>query len=155
MGYHCSIVRTSPGQQHLIDEAELREAVGRMKGRLAVEDKDDELLVCQPELGDESEALFFVDGELWTSNPSESFFGLVNELAAHLDGRVRGDEGESYTADGREYIHQDDWPQHRADPPKPPARWWARPHVLYKLFVLLLACVVAAQFVHKRLAAGA
>lgn len=116
MGYHCTIVRTSAGQQHPIDEAELREAVGRPGGRLAVEVKGDGLLVCQPQLGDESEAMFFDDGELWTTSPSESFFGLMNELATHLDARVRGDEGESNTADGREYIHPDDCPQHRADP---------------------------------------
>lgn len=113
MAYHVTILRTDAGRQSPIRESDVRAAVARMAGRLAIVRKDEELWVCRPELGDDSEILILGGDELWAGNPSEQFFALVNELAGQLGARVRGDEGESYTADGDAYCHVDDWASHR------------------------------------------
>lgn len=108
MGYHVSILRTQSGVSEPIGQDEIRQAISRMNGQIAIAPNKAELELYLPEKGDDGEALWYTDGELWTSNPSDRMIALMIELASHLGARVRGDEGESYRTVNDTYVHPDD-----------------------------------------------
>ncbi|KQZ44287.1 hypothetical protein [Duganella sp. Root1480D1] len=106
MGYHISILRTHANP---IGTGELMQAIGRMSGRLAVDqDAQPDPQVYQPAKGEESEIMLLEDGELWARNPSQEFLGLMIELAGLLGARARGDELETYRSLDETYHHPDD-----------------------------------------------
>lgn len=105
MGYHVSILRTQSGVSEPIGQDEIRQAISRMNGQIAIAPNKAELELYLPEQGDDGEALWYTDGELWTSNPSDRMIALMIELASHLGARVRGDEGESYRTVNDTYVH--------------------------------------------------
>lgn len=108
MGYHIHILRTASCKAVPIGEAEVREAVTRMAGRLDVMPDAPELWLYQPALGRESEIVIVENGELWAKNPSDTVLALMIELAGYLGARVRGEELETYRTVGETYIHPDD-----------------------------------------------
>lgn len=105
-----------------IGEADVRQAVIRMAGRLELMPGKPGLWLYQPALGDESEIVIVDDGELWASNPSEPLLALMIELAGYLDARVRGDELETYRTVDDTYIHPDDRELAEQYPPPRPGR---------------------------------
>lgn len=152
MGYHVTILRTEAGVRQPITEDEVRSAIVPMAGRLEIIPGAKEWCLGQPGLGDDSEALWLDDGELWTKNPSEPFVALMIELAGYLGARVRGDEGETYRSLDDVYIHPDDKADlHAADAPGPVnariawGTWWRRG-------VLGFVIIVAAVQVYRHLA---
>jgi hypothetical protein len=110
MGYHVRILRTAAGKLRPITGDEVRQAAGKMAGRLAPLPHKQALWLHQPALGEESEIVVFDDGdgELWAANPSERLLSLMIELARHLKARVRGDEYETYRSLDDTYVHPDD-----------------------------------------------
>lgn len=108
MGYHIRILRTASGKAVPIGEAEVRQAVTRMAGRLEIMPGNPEFWLYQPALGEESEIVIVEHGELWAKNPSDALLALMIELAGYLNARVRGEELETYRTVDETYIHPDD-----------------------------------------------
>lgn len=109
MGYHVTILRTKGGEQDPITWDEVARALATMDGRLAQHTREPGALELHaPGGGEESEVLFFDDGELWTKNPGEDFTALMIELADKMGARVRGDEYETYRTLDDPYTHPDD-----------------------------------------------
>lgn len=113
MGYHVTIVRTEAGKNLRIAADEVRAAVGKMDGLLAVQQGVDELRLVLPALGDESEVIVCEDDALWAKNPDPDLIAAMIALAGQLGARVRGDEFETYRSLDDTYIHPDDEGAHR------------------------------------------
>jgi len=80
MGYHVAIIRTASGQGIPIGEAEVRQAVMRMAGRLEVMPGKPEFGLYQPAFGEECGIVAFSEGELWIAGPG-CWFRTVWQLS--------------------------------------------------------------------------
>ena len=159
MGYHVAILRTASGQGVPIGEAEVRQAVKSMAGRLEVMPGKPEFWLYQPAFGEESEIVAFSEGELWTSNPSMPLSELMIELAGYLGARVRGDELETYRTVDDHYIHPDDRELAAQYPPPRPsgsrAFAVAREMTLRTIIVVGLGVLLGSiVLLYRRLASG-
>lgn len=159
MGYHVAILRTASGQGVPIGEAEVRQAVKRMAGRLEVMPGKPDFWLYQPAIGEESEIVAFSEGELWTSNPGIPLLELMIELAGYLGARVRGDELETYRTVDDHYIHPDDRELAAQYPlPRPAgsrAFAVAREMTLRTIIVVGLSVLLGAiVLLYRRLASG-
>lgn len=105
MGYHLSILRTNGKQNIPIDQMEIESLPGafpewqfdtKQIALVSVDDRDD------------APALWFTDGQLWTTNPSDETIASMITLANKLGARVRGDEFETYRTVNETYVHPDD-----------------------------------------------
>ena len=105
MGYHVTILRTKGKRTVPISMEEVL-ALPAVFPQWKY-DADQEGLVSLDERED-APALWFSDGELWTSNPSDETLTAMIAIADHLGARVRGDEMETYRTATESYLHPDD-----------------------------------------------
>ena len=99
MGYHVAIVKTIGSADSVLERSEVSSVVADAPEL----EFDGEVLSLRG-----APFLEFSDGELWLKNPDESDLAGMIELAAKLDGRVRGDELETYSSISESYSHPDD-----------------------------------------------
>lgn len=104
MGYHVTILRSESGSVQPIDFDEILAATDALGNW----EHDMEKKVLETTAGNESCTLWYNDGELWTSNPSEGAIEQMVILAKQLNARVRGDEFETYETKGKTFFHPDD-----------------------------------------------
>ena len=64
-------------------------------------------------------------GTIDTKNPDEPIIQKMLDIAARLDARVQGDDGEIYTTP-TEYYYQDEPGQSGSDAPDTSVSWWQR-----------------------------
>ncbi|HYD59499.1 MAG TPA: hypothetical protein VEC35_04055 [Noviherbaspirillum sp.] len=105
MGYHVTILRTQVRQTIPITKAEILELAQIFPEWTY--DAEQEALVSAGERVD-APALWFSEGKLWTTNPSDETITSMIALANHLHARVRGDEFETYRTVDETYLHPDD-----------------------------------------------
>lgn len=103
MGYHLTILRSANGKQLPISLEEAKIAARGLGWKF-----DDNPPTFELELDEGTAVLWHQDDELWTKNPEEWAFTPMVALANALGGRLRGDEYETYGADGDTYLHPDD-----------------------------------------------
>lgn len=108
MGYHVHILRTLSGEKIPITVEEVSQTLAGNSGFRMNKDVDGNVIVEMPGEEEIPPCLWFSEGELWTKNPDEKTIDAMCELAKLLDGRVRGDELESYHSASEAYLHPDD-----------------------------------------------
>jgi hypothetical protein len=106
MGYHVTILRTRGKASRPIIEDEIERAAATLPGGRY--DRAARTLHADGGL-----QLWYRDGQLWTKNPDDDGLDRMIALADALGARVRGDEGETYRAQGDAYTHPDDEEHHR------------------------------------------
>lgn len=104
MSYHVAIVRTSQrGTANPIGHNEVRDLVAEREALTVVEERHGRLRIRGT-----AADLMLQDGEIWASNPDRGTLQLMLELAVELNGRVRGDELETYRTPDETFTHPDD-----------------------------------------------
>jgi hypothetical protein len=111
MGYHLTILRTVNGRREPLSEAELEAAVASVPEARLIRDERDRPQVDLLVDGTVTTSLYWQDGELWTKNVEDPALALMIRLASLLNGRVRGDEFETYRTPTDYYYHPDDEPE--------------------------------------------
>lgn len=126
MGYHVTILRTAAGSRQPIQPDQVRQAIGRMAGRLEIVPGKEELQLYLPQQGADGEAVWYEpgDGELWANNPGDQLLARMIELAGLLGARVRGDQLETYRTVDDTYLHPDDQALYDSTRPPPPRFAW-------------------------------
>jgi hypothetical protein len=111
MGYHVSIVRTRQGEKDAITGNEVKllaEAIKNTKIEPpSLKSSELELLI----LNDDKRPLLRLilqHGVLWAKNPDEDGIQSMINLAEKLNGRVRGDNFETFRTPKETYVHPDD-----------------------------------------------
>ena len=105
MGYHLTILRTKGNQAVPIEQKEV-ESLVTVFPDWKYDPKQNALVSLDD--SNEAPALWFSDGQLWTTNPSNDTITSMIAFAKHLGARVRGDEFETYQSPNETYIHPDD-----------------------------------------------
>jgi hypothetical protein len=117
LGYHVTILRSANGTEQPIAWSEIEALLTRFP---------EARLVDAPGASDPTAATFvftrdgvehclwYTDGTLWAKTPDDQTLGVMLDIAAALQARVRGDDLETYRPDGSSYIHPDDVPALRA-----------------------------------------
>lgn len=105
MGYHLTILRTKDKQSIPIDQKEI-ESLPSSFPEWQYDAK--QIALVSVDERDDAPALWFTDGQLWTTNPSNETITSMIALANKLKARVRGDELETYRSANETYIHPDD-----------------------------------------------
>jgi len=104
MSYHVTILRTANGKAVPIELEAAVATAGMLEGwRYVAQDRSFHM-----QRGEDALALWYQDGELWTSNPEEWALDAMIAFAKPLEARVRGDEFETYETAARTYEHPDD-----------------------------------------------
>lgn len=103
MGYHLTILRSANGRQLPISLEEAKLAARGLGWEFSDDPPGFEL-----SLEEGTAAVLYQDGELWTKYFDEWAIAPMVALATALGGRLRGDEFESYGADGETFLHPDD-----------------------------------------------
>jgi hypothetical protein len=103
MGYHLTILRSRHGKQLPIPLDEAKHAALALGWEY---DATPPTLLLRA--GEGMAAVSYQEGELWTRNPEEWAIAPMISLAEALNARVRGDEFETYAADGTTFAHPDD-----------------------------------------------
>lgn len=109
MGYHLSIVKSnSAGESEPIPLDLVQRLPELIKGFELVDPNAKEVLTF--EYRDESTHfyLYWHHGELWSEATQSKEINKLIEVAEALDGRLRGDELETYISSTETYIHADD-----------------------------------------------
>lgn len=104
MSYHLTILRSAAGRQLPISFEEAK-AAAAAAGGWTVTDAPATLSIRN---GEQLVVLRHADAELWTDNPQPWAIEPMIRLAARLNGRVRGDEFETYRSADATYRHPDD-----------------------------------------------
>ena len=105
MGHHVTIRRSNGTQRIPLDAVDIERATAASIGwQYSVEAR------CASFFDGPREVvtLWFQDGELWTSNPSESAIAAMIALADGMGARVVGDEFETYRTPTEVFVHPDD-----------------------------------------------
>ena len=105
MGYHVTILRTVNGTLDPITPTQVQRATASIHGwgfhlaryEASFFEGEEEVIT-----------LWLDEGELWAKNPSDEGLAAMIKLAAALNGRVRGDEFETYRGVDDVYDHPDD-----------------------------------------------
>ena len=105
MGYKLNIVRDGGDDNYHISIQEFKNACDSIQG-FSINDSGDVAQYTDSMHG--TFIVFWSQGETWTENPQDWVIPIIVSLAEKLNGRVRGEEGESYNESGQSYIHQDD-----------------------------------------------
>lgn len=105
MGYHLTILRTNGKQSIPIDQVEI-ESLPRTFPDWQFDTK--QIALVSVDDSDDAPALWFTDGQLWTTNPSNETIASMIAIANKLGARVRGDEFETYRTVNETYPHPDD-----------------------------------------------
>lgn len=107
MGYHLTIVRTNGEKADSISQEEVLSVI-EADNSFSYEDCGEYLnLKKEDELGNE---YYFVcqNGSILVKNPTRNHIVAMISLANKLNGRVRGDEFETYVTPEETIIHHDD-----------------------------------------------
>lgn len=138
MGYHVAILRTNGKQQLPLLQAEIENLPAHFS--YWEYDAAQNALFAR-DCSEDVPALWFGDGELWTSNPSHATLVAMVAMAQHLGARVRGDELETYLTADETYTHADDADLHKTQAED--IRAWRR-REQYRLWVTRAAFIGGA-----------
>lgn len=105
MGYHVTILRTQDRQTVPIAKVEVLE-LAKIFPEWTYDANQDALVSTEERA--EAPVLWFSEGKLWTTNPSDETLASMIALANHLHARVQGDEFETYRTANETYLHPDD-----------------------------------------------
>ena len=105
MGYHLTILRTNGMQNIPINQKEV-ECLPSTFPEWQYDAK--QIALVSVDDSDDAPAIWFTDGQLWTTNPSDETIASMLILAKYLGARVRGDELETYSSVDETYTHPDD-----------------------------------------------
>jgi ribosomal protein L22 len=104
MSYHLTLLRSAAGRQIPISFEEAKAAAAALEGWTVTEAPP----ILSIGTGERQTMLRHADGELWTDQPTPWTIEHMLALAPLLQGRVRGDEFETYRTADAIYRHPDD-----------------------------------------------
>ncbi|BFM17607.1 hypothetical protein R50073_37900 [Maricurvus nonylphenolicus] len=104
MGYHVNLIRSSTNS--VFTDKELEEAFKSLAGyafRIS-----GNLVSVLNEISGNKFSVSYYDGRVWAVNPTQETLEFLVRLADSLNARVRGDNLETYNADGTSFYHYED-----------------------------------------------
>lgn len=148
MGYHVTILRTQERQTIPIAKVEVLE-LAKIFPKWTYDANQDALVSTDEHA--EAPALWFSEGKLWTTTPSDETLTSMIALANHLHARVRGDEFETYRTANETYLHPDD-AQEKAEADAAVGTLIQRTHRKQRLFnAILFGSLISVVLILKKI----
>jgi len=142
MGYHLTLVKKNDA---LVSFEELIQAV-RITGDFKI---DEETKTVSFDIDDQQFTICWVEGTVFSQTvDSSEFCKRFVSIGQKLDGRIRGDEMETYRPDGGSYTHEDDLRVVEDYQKKAHKRARLRKFLLFLKVIILIVIVIV--FIYKK-----